>query len=252
MSIVAVARRVLPMGVERTVKDIRNTALAAVLRGNRFECPVCGGRFRRFLPFGSRPNAACPGCRSVERHRAAWLILQRETNLMSDQLRVLHVSPEPGLERLLRGRPNLTYVTGDLLTGDTDMVLDLTDIRAADASFDVILCSHVLEHIPDDALAMREMRRVLAPGGWALLVVPFDPAREITYEDWSITSEAGRKAAFGQEDHVRWYAGPDFEKRLEAAGWDLERVEVTDTAERARYVLDGPGVADWAVIARPE
>jgi len=130
------------------------------------------------------------------------------------------------------------------------MVLDLTAIDAPDQSFDVVLASHVLEHIPDDGCAMREIRRVLAPGGWAFLVVPFDPDRQVTYEDPSITTEEGRKAAFGQEDHVRWYAGEDFEKRLERAGFSVERVEVDAPAERARFVLDGNGVADLAVICR--
>jgi ubiquinone/menaquinone biosynthesis C-methylase UbiE len=130
------------------------------------------------------------------------------------------------------------------------MMLDLTAIDASDQSFDVVLASHVLEHIPEDEQAMREIRRVLAPGGWAFLVVPFDPDREVSYEDPLITSREGRKAAFGQEDHVRWYAGPDFEKRLERAGFSVERVEVTSPTERARFKLGGNGAADWAVLCR--
>lgn len=191
----------------------------------------------------------CPRCGSLERHREGWLVLREQTNLFSgDPLRVLHVAPEPSMESLLRKLPNLDYITGDLLTGGTDMVLDLTAIDAPDDSFDVILCSHVLEHIPDDRQAMREMRRVLRPGGFAYNVVPVDPNRAVTYEDPSITTEAGRLKAFGQADHVRWYAGPDFEQRLRDSGWTVDRARVG--GDRDRYALDGSHVADWGVICR--
>jgi ubiquinone/menaquinone biosynthesis C-methylase UbiE len=117
--------------------------------------------------------------------------------------------------------------------------MNLTDIQHPDASFDVILCNHVLEHIPDDAKAMSELYRVLKPGGWAILQVPLDPNRLETYEDFSITSPHEREKAFGQVDHVRIY-GQDYGDRLAAIGFTVKRdryVQELSEAERQAYAL---------------
>jgi ubiquinone/menaquinone biosynthesis C-methylase UbiE len=94
----------------------------------------------------------------------------------------------------------------------------LTAIQYPDNSFDAIYCSHVLEHIPDDRAAMRELFRVLKPGGWAILQVPLDSTRETTYEDPSITSFEARERAYWQADHVRLY-GRDYTAKLESTGF---------------------------------
>jgi len=99
-------------------------------------------------------------------------------------------------------------------------VVDVTSLRYADESFDLILCNHVLEHVPDDLKAMVEMRRVLKPGGIALLSVPIALTLEQTYEDPSAVSEEDRLRVFGQEDHCRIY-GKDFEHRLRKAGFQV-------------------------------
>ena len=149
-----------------------------LLRGDRVECPCCGGRFRRFRPRGSRRDAECPRCRSLERHRVMWLYLERETGLFRDSLDVLHVAPEPWLERRLRGLPRIRYVGGDLRPTGEQVRLDLTAVPYPDASFDLAICAHVLDEIPDDRLAMRELRRVLRPGGALVLQTPIDESRE--------------------------------------------------------------------------
>jgi ubiquinone/menaquinone biosynthesis C-methylase UbiE len=97
---------------------------------------------------------------------------------------------------------------------------DMTEIPYADSSFDFIICNHVLEHIPDDGLAMRELRRVLKSSGWAVLQVPIDYALETTYEDFAINTSEGRAKAFGRHDHVRWY-GRDYKSKLENEGFKV-------------------------------
>ena len=181
----------------------------------------------------------CPHCGSRQRHRHLWLWLERHTRLLdpAGRERLLHFAPEAGLQERLRRMLGDRYVTTDLEPGGVDLVLDITALDLEDASFDVVLCVHVLEHVPDDAAAMRELRRVLRPGGWGVVQVPI--LREVTDEDPGITDPAERLRRFGQADHVRMY-GRDFADRLRAAGLEPDIVAFRDEltrAERRRYGL---------------
>jgi SAM-dependent methyltransferase len=130
----------------------------------------------------------------------------------------------------------LRYVTGDLTPGAADLELDITKLAVPDHAFDAIICSHVLEHVEDDRAAMRELHRVLAPGGWAVVMVPIDLSREHTYEDPAVRSAEAREREFWQFDHVRLYA-PDIAGRLRDAGFDVSAVRLTDELgpELSRY-----------------
>lgn len=196
-------------------------------RGDKVICPVCGGRFSQFLRFNARPNAQCPRCLSLERHRTMWIYLMESGVLVDPQSRVLDIAPRAAmsrrLERKLRGR----YVSGDLMLPPVSVYLDLTALPFLDASFNVVICSHVLEHVPDDRAAMAQLRRVLQPGGFAFVPVPIHPTNTETIEDPAITSDADRERVFGQRDHVRWYARDDFESRLRDAGLRPELIDVT-------------------------
>jgi len=157
----------------------------------------------------------------LERHRLTWLFLERHTPILSDQLRVLHVAPEAGMSRRFRSLSNLDYVTADLDPERADVQMDIMNIPFPDGQFDVVLCSHVLEHVEDANRAMAELRRVVAPTGFALLDVPIDQSLQDTYEDWTITSPRERAKAFGQFNHVRWF-GRNFPDLLRAAGFDVD------------------------------
>lgn len=116
---------------------------------------------------------------------------------------------------------NLDYLTADIESPLAKLKMDIHDIPLEDASIDVIFCNHVLEHVDDDIRALEEMRRVLRPGGWAILQIPFFyPLRETTYEDKSITDPKEREKAFGQDDHVRMY-GKDYGQRLASVGFEV-------------------------------
>jgi SAM-dependent methyltransferase len=217
-------------------------AAALWMRGDRVECLCCGGRFRGFLPGGPerRPDARCPHCGSLERHRLVWIWLQHRTDLLTARRRVLVVAPDVFLQDALRARPSLDYLSIDLESPLAMRHMDLTRLELPDASFDAAFCSHVLEHILDDRTAMRELLRVLAPGGWAVLQTPLDPARERTLEDPTLTAPADRLRVFGQADHVRIY-GRDFFDRLRECGWAIERVPLARTLGEAvtrRHGLD--------------
>jgi SAM-dependent methyltransferase len=208
--------------------------------GNRFQDPICGHRFRRMLPSSSgSPDAWCPRCWSAERHRLLWLYLVRETPITTSRLRVLHFAPERGVESRLRALRNLDYVTADLSPGRAMVQADLTALPFGDHEMDIVLCSHVLEHIPDDQAAIREIFRVLKPGGWAIMQHPIDRGRATTFEDWSIQTPEQRDRAFFQFDHVRIY-GRDIEDRFRSVGFAVEMIRYIDRVapwERDRFRL---------------
>ena len=214
--------------------------------GRGRECPVCGTKRRKFLPYGyvtSRDNALCPNCLSLERHRLLWLWLQRESDLFERRPRLLHVAPEVCLMRHLRkaykGHEE-DYVTADLESPLADLHFDIQHIPLADESFDVVFCNHIMEHVEDDLQAMREIHRVMRRGGgWGVILSPVELEREKTFEDDSITDPEERTLIFGQYDHRRVY-GRDYADRLREAGFEVEDLNyaaILTAEERERYAL---------------
>jgi SAM-dependent methyltransferase len=219
-------------------------------RGDAAECPLCGHGFRAFRDDWNRPNAICWRCGSHERHRALWLYLDRlHPELLRNAHELLHFAPEYCLEHRLRQIQRLDYKTADLDPAVGELQLDITEMNLPDGSFDAILCSHVLEHVEDDAAAMRELRRVLKPGGWAIVMVPLDINRTSTYEDSSITAPADREREFWQFDHVRLYA-PDIADRLTAAGFEVTTERVAHELGRAEMERHRLLESDYLFLCR--
>ena len=150
-----------------------------------WECPVCNftGRFKTVAPpAGKRVNAKCPYCASLERHRLQYLVvkaLQEKTDFSG--LSILHVAPESFLQELLRGMFSL-YKSADLVAKGVDFHFDLCNIPLPDSSYDVVYASHVMEHIRDDGRALSEIRRILRPGGIAILPVPVLGETTVEYD----------------------------------------------------------------------
>lgn len=189
--------------------------------------------------------------------RLLTLYMSLNTDVLTLPLRMPHFAPEQCLHDRFSAAPELDYVTADLLDLPmADVQVDITDMQFDDGSFDVIVCSHVLEHVSDDAQAMQEMRRVLRPAGRAFLQHPIDHGRTQTYEDPSITDPRERARAFGQWDHVRVY-GRDFTQRLHAAGFAVEYVPYRDqlSPEQVRRLAlrdPDPKRADDIYICTPD
>ncbi|RII29514.1 MAG: hypothetical protein CXR30_11530 [Geobacter sp.] len=182
------------------------------------ECPVCGGRFAKFLPYGTTPrsNALCPSCNSLERHRLLWLFLRAKTDLWVRNLKLLDIAPYGLVSENIKKMANIDYLSIDINSPQAMLQMDITNLGFQDNSFDSILCYHVLEHVPNEQKAMQELFRVLKPGGWAIIQVPLKPGP--TMEGAHIYDPVERKRLFGQEDHVRYY-GDDFKSRLEHHGF---------------------------------
>lgn len=202
-------------------------------------CPVCEKASRKFRESGivRREDAICIHCGARERHRFAWLYFSKMTNLFDlTPKRMLHVAPERCFESRLRNRLGQDYITADLLNPRAMVRMDIIDIQYPDGYFDVIYCSHVLEHVQDDKKAMREFFRVLKQGGWAILLVPITENR--TFEDSSVVDRYERLKIFGQKDHVRRY-GTDYIDRLREAGFKVKASCVSDLFEKSEIVRMG-------------
>ncbi|WP_343487720.1 methyltransferase domain-containing protein [Allomuricauda sp. d1] len=203
--------------------------LAVFLRGNNYTDPIDGKSFRSFLPYGyenPRENVLSPSTLSLERHRLLWLFLKEKTDFFTENLKVLHFAPEQAFHKRFKKLKNLDYTTTDLNSPLADIKADICNLPFDDDSFDVILCNHVLEHIPDDKKAMQELYRVMRPGGWGVFQIPQDLNREATFEDDTITDKKERAKIFGQYDHVRIY-GRDYFDILRKVGFEVKEVDLT-------------------------
>lgn len=223
-----------------------------IFKGTRYKCPFCNLSLKKLLPTGYdfpvlyknkviggglRDNALCPVCGSSDRERLAYLYLKK-LNIDQYKSDLLHIAPEPNIKKFLAQQSNINYTTADISGVDVMMPMDITDIQYPDNHFDAIICNHVLEHIPDDDLAMRELQRVLKPKGWAILQVPFSLVLQHTYEDSTVSTDAEREHKFGQNDHVRIYSKDDYVKKLQKAGFKLELFEWWQEVDKyGKYAL---------------
>lgn len=206
-------------------------------KGNNVECPVCERSFSKFLSYGSdvahRDNVLCPYDLTLERHRLMWLYLKDHSDFFTkERLEVLHIAPEQCFHKRFKKQSNLNYLTGDLVSPIADMHFDLHSIPLEDNRFEVIFCNHVMEHVEDALQCMRELHRVMKPGGWGIMQVPQDFSREETYEDPTITSPEEREKHYWQKDHVRLF-GKDYPKWLRKAGFT-----VTEFDPKEHYGVD--------------
>jgi SAM-dependent methyltransferase len=217
--------RNVPRKYIQLISGITLKTIGLFYRGSTVYCPINNKGYRKFLPYGRvnpRPNALCPDTLSLERHRLIWLYLQNKTNFFSAKLKMLHVAPEQCFMEHFEDLHGDNYITADIESPLAKVKMDIHDIPFPENTFDVTFCNHVMEHVNDDLKAMRELHRVLKPGGWGIIQVPFfPPIPEETFEDNSITDSKERERVFGQDDHVRLY-GHDYPERLRMAGFTVK------------------------------
>ena len=200
-------------------------------QGNSVICPICSSKFKAFAPYGrnNRKNALCLNCGSLERHRLIWKYMNETLDFFhtTRNIRLLHFAPESVFYDSLSRMDNIEYLPCDLdpekypYQGEIKVQkIDITKIPYKNESFDFILCNHVLEHIPNDKLALAELFRVMKTEGGGIFQVPINYNHEETYEDFNLTTAERRISAFGQHDHVRVY-GRDYKDKLAGVGFNV-------------------------------
>ncbi len=225
--------------VIKIMKSVFTTGLSRLIRvakriffyGNRFYCPCCDGNFRAMQPYkGSfyirgvlvdayTKNAICPNCGSHMRYRFILEFLKKHTDIVTRKIKLLHVAPEKQMSDFFKKQKNIEYFAGDIDPSRyaNAVELDMTNIHFPADSFDVIVCSHVLEHIQKDEQAIREMYRVTKTGGWAVVVVPiYDEDFEDTCLDY-----VGREKMYGIGDHKRLNSAARLRLKLNNAGFNV-------------------------------
>jgi len=209
-------------------------------------CPISETHFDEFVPLYKEydeniPTHAQP-CISPDSGargglRLEWLYLKNETELFNKNISLLHFGPEYCFYDKFKQMANINYLPIDKnnkkYNKDVSYV-DLTALNFQTSSMDMVICNHVLEHVEDDKQGLKEIYRVLKPGGIAIITVPIDESRVETYEDFSITDPKDREREFGQWDHLRYY-GLDFPQRLESAGFRVKTEHYARTFSRGDF-----------------
>ncbi|WP_369769518.1 class I SAM-dependent methyltransferase [Flavobacterium sp. WC2416] len=218
--------------------------------GKNVQCPICQSSYKIFRPYGLNNNISCPKCGSHQRHRLLWKYFKDKNQIPNKKnIQILHFAPEKFFYDLFSKSDTIEYFPVNLspeiynYKGKIKITkVDITNIPFENNYFDIIICNHVLEHIPDDHLAISELFRVLKKDGYSILQVPIDYNREKTYEDFKITDPKEREIAFGQTDHVRWY-GRDYTERLKTAGFKVFEDDFIDSfndQDKFKYgLMDG-------------
>ena len=234
--------------VSRKIKLLNNA-------GRKYYCVICNYNAKQFLDSGlysRRKNVKCPKCRSLVRHRHLWLYLTKNYGILEKKksVELLHFAPEKSLMNGLSKVQSIKYYTSEYSQQkNADFHFDIQKIDYENNQFDIIICSHVLEHVPDDYKAMQELYRILRVGGEALIQVPLWPSESHpTYENSQITDPRDRIIHYGQYDHLRIY-GLDIVEKLTQVGFKVSKINIeTDFSDKEKdyFRLSNPtGITEW-------
>jgi SAM-dependent methyltransferase len=201
-------------------------------KGNRF-CPICGSFTEQWEVFGKAHKTKCAVCGSLGRHRHLFWRMAVADLLRGDGRKILHVAPEGLLRTILSQGNEANYYDLDLRPGKARLCMDITAIEFDDGFFDLVICNHVLEHVPNDAKAVSELARVLSPTGAAFITVPILYPGETVQDDNADTPER-RLKAHRHFDHRRAYGLAGFRRLLSGNGFDVEELPA---AQYARHPL---------------
>ena len=248
-------KRWFPRKLLRIVKDTYDETIgrknAKNFCGDAVFCPCCGKRFSRFMDFSvtrinhterylnTYQNTLCPYCVSMPRHRIICNYLEKNKHVIANQ-NIMMFGAEFSIRKWF-DRNGFRYRTADLFDRSAELKIDIQQILFPDESWNLIVCNHVLEHVPDYKAALKELHRVLHKSGLLEITVPTDSNRETVYENPNIVNEEERIKHFGQNDHLRIF-GNDFNDVLKLCGFEVEVVDGSTLPAEIRGVI---GPADY-------
>ena len=225
--------------VKRVLLNIR----AYQYRGDKYFCPCCEQSFKTFLPMtagaSNRDNVVCPGCGVVERHRLLWLYLESQTTLLTNPHQLLYLAPTDVLQEKLKQYKNISYLSADLESPLSMQHFDIMDIPITNNSFSFIICSHILAHVKNHKKALKELYRILQPGGILILLDDYE-SRPKTLEYEEVKTPEERKIAYGQSDRWRLF-GKDFLSEITSLGFKLTKSDFASSftkEETIKYRID--------------
>lgn len=213
------------------LEDLRNNYVKRVKK-----CPCCGGEviytplsayysdMRKKLGIVSnaksetlnRDEYLCPVCGASDRDRLIVSFLKIEgLQQAAEGTKFLQFAPSAAISKWITKKcPQIDYETTDLFMDQVTFKSDIMDMAMVpDETYDVMVCSHVLEHVKDDIKALSEMKRVLKKDGKIIFLVPIDLNASEVDEEWGL-SEAENWRRFGQGDHCRRYSKAGLMERL--------------------------------------
>lgn len=192
-----------------------------IKNSRRVLCECCGWQGNKFFPYLNiesgyyrESRELCPECYSKSRHRLLVRYMKSQADLsMIKEIRVLEVGAVKSFQDWLRAFPNIRYFSIDLeYRAGISAIMDVRQLGFLSKSFDIIICLHVLEHVREDTIALRELKKILRDDGVGFIQVPVDTTLDATIEYYEPKQEE-----FG---HVRLY-GKDLLIRLKQAGFLL-------------------------------
>lgn len=236
------------MSIKSVLRNIRRVYRKFIYKGTKYHCPYCGFNSNDFLQIGlphqanvkyqiigaGIRNGGCVNCDSVDRDRLLYAYFKHEIDVLKDMpnFSILHLAPEWRLsDEFLKYKYKQYICTDKFMPGYAypkhTIDMDILDVKFPNDTFDLVICNHVLEHITEDILAMKELYRVLKPNGKAVLQVPISAVLEDSYENPLVKTDKEREELYGQFDHVRVY-GQDYVKRLESVGFIVNRLNISE------------------------
>lgn len=247
-------KKIIKKTIPSTVKRIVRLAMHS---GDKYNCPFCGYNAKDLSPIGANfkvltekqvigaglRNGGCYKCGSTDRERLVYIYLKDVANILNQKnIKILHFAPEKNLANTLSKIGFEKYICGDLFTEgykypDYVQNMNVLNIPYEDNYFDLVICNHLLEHVPTDIDAMKELYRVLKSNGKAILQVPISKKLDKTFEDFSVTNPKEREIVFGQFDHVRIY-GQDYVDRISSVGFKVEQITISKKYEKYGLCID--------------
>ncbi|MBI9039310.1 MAG: glycosyltransferase [Bacteroidales bacterium] len=236
-------KSLIPFTLAKRIRGFYQKVSSVFYKGSKYYCPFCKNSFRKLrssghdIPFlqdikiigsGHRKNSLCPRCFSIDRERLVYLFLkEKHEEIFSKKLKLLHISPEASLKSFFNSLTNIDYIIGrnyrdNYYYRNERIQMNLFNLHYPDNEFDIIVCNHVLEHVKDDELAMSELNRILKPGGFAILQVPYSNSIDETIDDEFLILPEHKEKYFPKFEKVRIYA-KDYPEKLKQAGFTVER-----------------------------